>query len=268
MQDPVTDDPRVSALCVMADSMIEGARGAKVHPLSDVYSRLVRFDGLDEVSAKIEKLEGTRKKAERLRSGHEKLTVLKGQYETAKVQVEALDGFDPVVPPKDEAEKTASELAEARRLCTRLTRSRSLVEALDGFGDAEASAPPEANVDALRRLQMGRKKIRQLRSRIEPLQKQAERWREAAEVAQGMDPDLSLERKAKQIQQVVKLLRALRTEMVTSREQVESGETDPAECVAELEALEADLGEALGHYDDCPLCGVAIEHVHSDADSA
>jgi len=230
--------------------------------------KLARFDGLDGIVLKIKKVEADREKAERLKSGHKKLTTLKRQYETAKAQVELLVDFDPKVPEADTAGETAKDLAETRRLRARLGRSRRAVEAVENFGDVEAFVPSQEAVTALTRLQDGRRKIRQIRDRVVPLQEAVATLREAAEVAQGLKPDLALEVKARQIQQVVKLLRALRSEMVTSHGQVDSCDTELAECVAELETLEAELGEALESYDDCPLCGVAIGHVHPDAELA
>ena len=272
--------------------------------------RLARFEGLDAVTADIKTLEATRVKAERLGTGYRKLVVLKCQYETAKVlmdalegfervaalvppqakvdglrrlqigrkavgqlrdrlrplqkQVKALEGFQPVSPEAEELEEVADVLVETRRLRDSLVRSRSHLEALDGFEDLSASMPSQAKVDGLRRLQTGRKGVRQLRERLAPLQEVAERCREGADIAQGLKPDTTLETKAKQVKQVVQLLRAFKAEMATSRQQVADCEQELAETLTELDALVAEMGSALENYADCPLCGIAIEHEHAE----
>lgn len=221
---------------------------------------LARFEGLDGLVEQVEKLESDKAKADRIRNGHKKLALLARQYATAKQQAKKLDGFDPQVPDEKPATRLVRELEESRQLRVSLRRSASALEALGKLGDVEASLPPEANVEEVRRLQTGVKRVRQLRARLVPLRGEVEHWKRAADSAHKCQVDGSLEKKARQIQAVVKLLRALRSEISVSKQQVEKCETSLSEVTAEIEEIEEDLGEALGHYDDCPLCGASIEH--------
>lgn len=228
--------------------------------------RLVRFDGLDEVAAKVDALEGKRKQAERIASGYRKIERLRRQYDRAKAQVALLAKAGELALPEDDAKAVGEELREVRLLRERLVGYRSHLERLEGYEGLVTRLPAQGRLDSIRRLQEGLQKLRRLGKQIGPRRAAVERWTKAAETAR--EPDRSVDAKVEQIQQVLSLLRGLRREMRSSKEQVETCDRELKTALAGLEALNDEIAEALGHYDECPLCGVSFEHVCEEEDLA
>lgn len=238
-----------------------------------IEEQLVTFEGLDEVVMALDELQAQREQAERVKAGREKLVSLRRQYKEAREQVDALDGFDEVaasVPGKErvrESRDLGQELQEYWKLQRDLRDARERVEALKKLGDVGNQIPSQEVLTGLQRLQEGLQRLVQLRDRLVPLQEEIVKLREAAEIARESKlGDDTVLKKANQLRQILKWIYGMRTEIQSSRDLIEGYEEELKEKHEELRTLLDALGSVLEDYDECPLCGQAIEHEHEETD--
>jgi len=212
---------------------------------------LESYAGLNGVVARVGEIEKAQEKAGKYGRVIDKITDLRDRLAQAHSQVEALEGVEEVaVPDPGGAERDLRTLEVLRPLRDRLARARSQVGSLEGVG--QVSCPKTGGApDILQKLE----DLRSLGARLQSARAEVE----TLEGAERLKLDGAGSEQVEKTLTVLGVLLDLRARKTAAEVAVADLTSERGRLQTEAEVAETAVKAAFGSFEECPVCGAALD---------
>lgn len=220
--------------------------------------KMTHYQGLDEVTAKIDSLALKQDKLRKMRQVHTDLEKIKGRWENAKQAVSFLEGVDSISLPDEEqatkAARTHKLLKEMQSLHHRLVEAKKAVKVLAGIG--LVSLPSEEQATKASDIRKQLEELHGLRSRLQEAQGEVAKSGGVKD-AEGLVPNWSDERlgKIERTKKVLQATRDIQQRLSKAQETLGSLQKVREDANCQLADAEQQVKSILGDMEECPTCG-------------
>ena len=230
--------------------------------------KMEKFSGLSEAAQKAEILEQKRAKAEKTGKAHSNLVKISKRLVYAKKEVSSLEGIEKVGSylPKVDGLNKARDLSEtwqqsvtlkrrllaAQKSCAKFERLQEVIDLL----------PSEDRVSYLQKFRKGLEVTVRLSAQYQEALEELRKIQAAQDSLRGFSLEESQVSSLERFKEALRMAKGLRERYRTQHKAVVELEGNVEALSQELESVQQKLTHLLGSYEECPVCGGTLDHVH------